>query len=151
MDPQFFVYPQNSPEDYNRIDIYDPDVIGFNNDNRNIDNRLYILLLNEIQKNNDFRELAFRVGLHDMSNIPYLRLEDWIKLISLIRNKIKEQRLFRFLKEYENSVTLNNSERKLIRDINEQLQNVKFSTGGKRTRKHKRKIIKNKKRSRKNK
>jgi len=151
MDLQFFVHPRNSAEDYNKIDIYDPEVIDVDNDNRNIDNRLYILLLHEIQKNKKFREVAFKVRLRDMSNIPSIRLEHWIELISLIRNKTKEQRLFRFLKEYENSEYIDHGESELIRHLNEQLQHVKFSTGGKRTRKNKRKIIKNKKRSRKHK
>ena len=149
MDSQFFVPPQASPENYNKINIYDPEVVDVDNNNRNIDNRLYILLLHEIQKNKKFRELAFRVGLHDMSNIPWIRLQNWIELISLIRNKTKEQRLFRFLKEYENSEYIDHGESELIRHLNEQLQHVKFSTGGKRTRKNKRKIIKNKKRTRK--
>ena len=151
MNVQFFVHPQESADDYNQIDIYDPEVIGVDNYNRNIDNRLYILLLHEIQKNKQFREVAFRVGLRDMSKIPGISLEHWIELISLIRNKIKEQRLLRFLKEYENSEYIDHDKSKLIRHLVEQLQDVKFSTGGKRTRKNKRKIIKNKKRSRKHK
>jgi hypothetical protein len=51
----------------------------------------------KFKKNKKFREVAFRVRLRDMSNIPWVRLEHWIELISLIRNKTKEQRLFRFL------------------------------------------------------
>jgi hypothetical protein len=55
------------------------------------------------------------------------------------------------VKEYENSDYIDHDESELIRHLVEQLQHVKFSTGGKRTRKNKRKIIKNKKRSRKHK
>ena len=109
------------------------------------------MLLNEIQNNDKFREVALKANLHAMSNIPSTSLDNWIKLISLIHNQTKQRMFFKFFKLYENLFAPNNSKRKLMRDLNERLQNRKFFTGGKRTRKNKRKIIKNKKRSRKHK
>jgi len=135
---QFFNPPQDIPETINQIDI---DTIPSNTP----ENQLYKFLLNEMQRNSYLAEAAFDVGLLEMADIPDLSLDDWILLISFIHNKTKEQLLFKFLKKYENTIT-DEQNREALHTINEELRKIKFSTGGKRTRKNKRRCKKRSKR-----
>jgi hypothetical protein len=135
---EFFNPPHDIPETINQIDI---DTIPSNTP----ENQLYKFLLNEMQRNSYLAEAAFDVGLLEMADIPDLSLDDWILLISFIHNKTKEQLLFKFLKKYENTIT-DEQNREALHTINEELRKIKFSTGGKRTRKNKRRCKKRSKR-----
>lgn len=138
---EFFIHPQNGPEDLNPININ-------NIPSNNIQNQLYKFLLNEMQKNNYFADKSFEVGLFEMSDIEDMDINNWIELISLIHNKTKEQILFKLLNKYE--LTINDEEnRETLHTINEELRKIKFSTGGKKTKKNKRKTKKNKRKTKK--
>jgi len=135
---EFFIYPQNGPENLNPINID-------NLPSNNIENQLYKFLLREMQKNSYFADKAFEVGLFQMSDIEDMDINNWIELISLIHNKTKEQILFKLLNKYESTIT-DEENRETLQTINEQLRKVKFSTGGKKTKKNKRRCKKRSKR-----
>jgi hypothetical protein len=135
---EFFNHPQNGPEDLNPINIE-------NLPSNNVQDQLYKFLLREMQKNSYFADKAFEVGLFQMSDIEDMDINNWIELISFIHNKTKEQVLFKYLIRYED--TINDEEnRETLHSINQQLRKVKFSSGGNKTRKNKRRCKKRSKR-----
>ena len=135
---EFFIHPQNGPENLNPINID-------NLPSNNVQNQLYKFLLREMQKNSYFADKAFEVGLFQMSDIEDMDINNWIELISLIHNKTKEQVLFKYLNKYEDTIS-DEENRETLHLINEQLRKVKFSSGGKKTKKNKRRCKKRSKR-----
>jgi len=106
------------PNPINTIDIQGDDA----------EDRLFKFLLDRIKDNKQIFDIIFNSGVHDVTDIPYIDLEEWQKVLASM-SQMNQKIFFKLFNNYTNEIQ--------EPDVKEHLMQVYenlYRTGGKKTR-----------------
>ena len=106
------------------------------------EDKLFKFLLDKIKNNKQIFDIMYNSGVHDVTDIPYIDLEEWQKILANM-NQMNQKIFFKLFNNYANEIQDPEVKEHLM-----QVYESLYKTGGKKSKRNRKKTKRNHKSNR---